>query len=205
MDYLQTIPTTGIRRVRIVVPVRLRPFLKGEHIGKKHLTKSTGKRELAEAEPIAEPIIADFLDILAEAERQSLRDESWRDQGDGLDPEIEYEEEISYNGDGDIVIHKTDRPKPPPPKAKPLGPPGSLLASLETALTPAEARIAALRAKHAADPRARIAQKIAKRRQRTQPERTERRSARVRRKVKIGSMSPIGEPDCVLREAIWSQ
>jgi hypothetical protein len=168
MDYLHRNPTTGIWRVRIVVPVHLRSFLTGENIGKKHLTESTGRRERAEAEPIAEPIIARFLDILVEAERQSLRDQSWRDRDDGLDPEIEYEEEISNNDDGDIVIHKTDRPKPPPPRAEPLGPPGSLLAALETALTPAEARIAALRAKHAADPRAKIARKIAKRRKRTQ-------------------------------------
>ena len=167
MDYLHLNPKTRIWRVRIVVPVHLRPFLTGENVGKKHLTESTSRREPAEAEQIAEPIIAKFLDILAEAERQSLRDQSWRDRGDGLDPEIEYEEEISYNSDGDIVIHKTDRPKPPPPRAKPLGRTGSLLATLETALTPAEARIAALREKHAADPRAKIAKKIAKRRKRT--------------------------------------
>ena len=171
MDYLQLNPKTRIWRVRIVVPVHLRPFLTGENVGKKHLTKSTGKRELAEAEPIAEQIIAEFTAILVEAERQSLRDQSWRYSGDELDPEIEYEEEISYNSDGDIVIHKTDRPKQPPPRAARRGSPGSLLATLETALTPAEARIAALREKHAADPRAKMAKKIAKRRTRTQPTR----------------------------------
>jgi hypothetical protein len=167
MAYLQRIKKTGIWRVRIVVPVHLRPFLTGENVGKRHQTRSTGKRELAEAEPIAEPIIAEFLDILVEAERQSLRDQSWRDRDDGLDPEIEYEEEISNNEDGDIVIHKTDRPKPPPPRAEPR--PGSLLAALQIALTPAEARIAALRKKHASDPRAKMARKIAKRRKHTQP------------------------------------
>jgi hypothetical protein len=171
MDYLQLNPTTRIWRVRIVVPPYLIPFLTGENVGKKHLTKSTSRREPAEAEQIAEPIIAKFLDILAEAERQSLRDQSWRDEGDGLDPEIEYEEEFSTNYDGDTVIHKTDRPKPPPPRAKRLWSPGSLMATLETALTPAEARIAALREKHAADPRAKIAKKIAKRRKRAQPTR----------------------------------
>ena len=167
MDYLQLNPKTRIWRVRIVVPVHLRPFLTGENVGKKHLTKSTGKRELAEAEQIAEPIIAEFTAVLVEAERQSLRDQSWRDEDDGLDPEIEYEEEFSTNYDGDTVIHKTNRPKQPPPRAKPLGKPGSLLATLGKALTPAEERIAALRAKHAADPRAKIARKIAKRRKHT--------------------------------------
>lgn len=170
-DYLHPNPTTGIWRVRMVVPSHLTPFLTGKNVGKKHLTKSTGKRELAEAEPIAEPIIAEFTATLVEAERQSLRDQSWRDRDDGLDPEIEYEEKISYNSDGDTVIHKTNRPKPPPPKPEPQGPPGSYLARIPIAPTPAEAKIATLLEKHAADPRAKIAKRIAKRRKRTQPTR----------------------------------
>jgi hypothetical protein len=113
--YLQLNQITGIWRVRIVVPTYLIPFLTGENVGKKHLTKSTGSRERAAAEKIAEPIIAEFTGTLVEAERQSLRDPSWRHRDDGLDPEIEYEEEVSYNDNGDVVIHKTDRPKPPPP------------------------------------------------------------------------------------------
>jgi hypothetical protein len=168
--YLHPSPKTGIWRVRIVVPPRLRPFLTGENVGKKHLTKSTGSRERAEAEKLAEPIIDEFRDILVEAERQSLRDQSWRNQDDGLDPEIEYEEEVSYNNDGDVVIHKTDRPKPPPPRVKPPGLP-PWLATLQIAPTPSEARLAALRKKHAADPRAKIAKRIAKRRLRAQPPR----------------------------------
>jgi hypothetical protein len=68
-SYLQLNPITEIWRVRIKVPRHLTPFMRGAEAGLKHLTKSTGSGNEAEAKKIAAPIIEYYLILLDRAER----------------------------------------------------------------------------------------------------------------------------------------
>jgi hypothetical protein len=77
--YLQLNPITKLWRVRIDVPRHLIPFLRGEEAGLKHLTKSTGSADEAEAKEIAAPIIEYYLNVLDRADKLFRGDLSLED------------------------------------------------------------------------------------------------------------------------------
>ena len=58
MPFLQIV--NGKYRVRIVVPLELRPYLPPPHTGKANLTRALGTRNEREANRLAVPWIADF-------------------------------------------------------------------------------------------------------------------------------------------------